>query len=203
MIYQELDQKANQLATKVAKEGDEEALNELFELMKSIVTKEARKRNISTKGFLEYEELVSLFNETVWEAALQYNGDSNFTTFFRFKLNRKSIKLYRHYNGKKQISPELKLSLDYVDSETGDLLSEMLKDTEIFEEQVMTKKMLDEFCKTHEHDGWIIRMLEYGFKPDEISKMLGAPSYDGKSRQAMSRLKKKLIKFLAQEEQVA
>ncbi|MBC9786581.1 sigma-70 family RNA polymerase sigma factor [Heliobacterium chlorum] len=203
MKYQELDQKANELATKISKGGDAEALNELLKLMQPIVKKEARKRSISTNGLLEYEELESLFNETVWKSAVHYKGESNFTQCLRLRLNRMAIKLYRHYTGKKQISPMMKVSLDYVDSETGESLSQILKDTEILEDQIMTKKLLDEFCQTHEHDGWIIRMLEYGFKPDEVSKMLGAPSYDGKSRQAMSRLKKKLINYLAQEEQVA
>ncbi|MBC9786508.1 hypothetical protein H1S01_18805 [Heliobacterium chlorum] len=203
MTFKELDRKADALATMYLRSGDGQTFDDLFKLMQPIVRKEAYKRSLNTRGLLHYDDLVSGFNEMIWVTAVHYKEKTRFTQRLRFNLNQKAIALYRESLQKKNIPPEMTMSLEFEDNVTGETLIDLIEDSEMTDDVVIIKKMLDEFCKTHEHYGKIVRMLEFGITMDELSKMLGAETYDDKTRQLITRIKRKLLGFLASEEQVA
>ncbi|MFT4413239.1 hypothetical protein ACLM5H_05185 [Fredinandcohnia humi] len=196
--------KLNSLALAYANSNGEnvEAFNELFEGVRKLIEREAYKREQRTG--IAREDFESVFSQAVWEAALDYNGSSNFVQRLMFFFDREATDLHRKHKSAKR-SLYKSYSMDNAVDEEGNTFADLIPsqvdvETEVIEKET-TKKLLEGFGETNERYAKVIQLISKDCTNEEIAEELGSTSYDAKTRKIVQRAKNNFKKFY--EEQIA
>jgi hypothetical protein len=208
----------NKLAVKYAKTKSSDTLADIMELTRPMIYHEAIKaeRRYGYIG-IERDEMISEYMQDVWEAlsgeaVLKFNGSSNFTQRFHDFFKKSLVDRLKYYNSRKRsdmttvsldktirvdnsrTSPEgIDASLEYINAS----FKEMRKTAE---EEFIGNEWVNEtlagFARSNEREALIIQMVYHGYETIEIAQALGSPSYDQKTRKAVSRAKSNFKKFI-------
>ncbi|MTV50025.1 hypothetical protein GJ688_13695 [Heliobacillus mobilis] len=187
-------------ALEFARTGDGHAFEELLRIMDPILKYEARKRE---NEYIHYDELYLMFQETVWEAALDFNGEKTFIQRCMHIMYRKFIDLCRHYRAQKRfpIKPLIYLANDgneETESSASPLwLVENSAVEQTVEENLYIKELLDGFARTNEQQGKIIKLIHFGCTNKEIASIVfGENEYGDRPRKGVQRAKQKFKEYL-------
>ncbi|MGM1023484.1 MAG: hypothetical protein ACQEXV_23860 [Bacillota bacterium] len=195
----------NELSVMYAKTKSGEVLADLLEQLRPMIFNEAVKAE--RRYGLERDEMISEYTEDVWqainsEAALKFDGTSNFTQRFHAFFKKSLIDKLRFYGyGKRSAMKTLSMDNTFRPNH-GFTELERLHRKPTLEDEILGSGWVNEtlagFRRSNERDGLIIQMVYDGYENDEIAQALGSPTYSQNIRQAVSRAKAKFKKFINQ-----
>lgn len=203
--------KINELALRYAKHNNDYLLTDLYGELKQYVNKEVKKgvnRATAYGVIIPREDFESGFNLAVWEAAIGFDGRSNYIQRLRFFMKRREADVWRAYkitdiDGVKYTKARY-ISLDKVIHEGGCTLRDTLSNKETttnVEElihQLFIKKIFQDFEKLNMRYKKVIEMKYFGFTNEEIAKYFKEKEYNAKIRKLVQRARQAFLVFFLQ-----
>ncbi|KTS84429.1 hypothetical protein NS115_03595 [Paenibacillus jamilae] len=202
----------NELSVMFAKTKSGEVFTDLLEQLRPMIFNEAIKAE--RRYGLDRNEMISEYTEDVWQAvnsdaALKFDGTSNFAQRFHTFFKKSLVDKLRYYGCEKR-SAMSTVSMDNMLRPTHEM-DEAFRDlhfTEIgltpqkltLEDELIGSDWVNEtlagFRRSNERDGLIIQLIYDGYENDEVAQALGSPTYSQNIRQVVSRAKAKFKKFI-------